>query len=266
MDKNKLKQLAGIPVPLVEKKWSDNVDTKKQPPEGLFASGSKADIVNWLKDNHADFKSAMSALNFFINRAGKNLTADRRGVLENCKEALRKAYGVKESLEPFDMSILRRMAGLPVIQLIAPVVEKKDEEEVVDGSVDGEESAESSEEDLDLPEIVTMIAAKAEGKSGDELAALINQVYDAGVKDGLAQAEEKEDGEDKEVKETPSVSEAATLTFSFNIDDEAKAAKACIILAKAGLTVDMEEALGVFYFNFKNAEQLAKAKKIVGIE
>ena len=33
-------------------------------------------------------------------------------------------------------------------------------------------------------------------------------------------------------------------------------------LAKAGLTVDMEEAMGVFYFNFKNKADEAKAAKI----
>ncbi|HRP77471.1 MAG TPA: DUF3175 domain-containing protein [Aquamicrobium sp.] len=39
------------------------------------------------------FRSAMSMLTFYINRAGKNLPADRRKVLEDAKDELRKAYG-----------------------------------------------------------------------------------------------------------------------------------------------------------------------------
>jgi len=39
------------------------------------------------------FQSAMSMLNFYINRAGKNLPADRIAVLEQAKTELRKLYG-----------------------------------------------------------------------------------------------------------------------------------------------------------------------------
>lgn len=39
------------------------------------------------------FQSAMSMLNFYINRAGDNLTAERRRVLERAKGELRKAFG-----------------------------------------------------------------------------------------------------------------------------------------------------------------------------
>ena len=35
----------------------------------------------------------MSMLTFYINRAGKNLSADRRAVLEKAKEELRQLYG-----------------------------------------------------------------------------------------------------------------------------------------------------------------------------
>jgi hypothetical protein len=38
------------------------------------------------------FQSAMSMLNFYINRAGKNLPAGRRTVLEQAKIELRKLY------------------------------------------------------------------------------------------------------------------------------------------------------------------------------
>jgi hypothetical protein len=39
------------------------------------------------------FQSAMSMLTFYINRAGKNLPAARRKVLEDVKDELRKAFG-----------------------------------------------------------------------------------------------------------------------------------------------------------------------------
>jgi hypothetical protein len=38
------------------------------------------------------FRSAMSMLNFYINRAGRNLSAGRRARLEAAKEELRKLY------------------------------------------------------------------------------------------------------------------------------------------------------------------------------
>ncbi len=39
------------------------------------------------------FRSAMSMLTFFINRAGKDLAPERRRVLQAAKEELRKAFG-----------------------------------------------------------------------------------------------------------------------------------------------------------------------------
>lgn len=39
------------------------------------------------------FRSALSMLVFYINRAGKNLHADQRRVLEQAKQELRRLYG-----------------------------------------------------------------------------------------------------------------------------------------------------------------------------
>ncbi len=39
------------------------------------------------------FQSAMSMLNFYINRAGKNLPEKQRKVLEDAKDELRAAFG-----------------------------------------------------------------------------------------------------------------------------------------------------------------------------
>ncbi len=39
------------------------------------------------------FQSAMSMLNFYINRAGSNLPAERKGVLIQAKSELRRVFG-----------------------------------------------------------------------------------------------------------------------------------------------------------------------------
>jgi len=68
---------------------------------GVFALASPAAIARSLKRS-ADksnrrkttpFRSAMSMLNFYINRAGKNLSAKRKRVLNRAKEELRQLYG-----------------------------------------------------------------------------------------------------------------------------------------------------------------------------
>jgi hypothetical protein len=43
----------------------------------------------------APFRSGMSMLNFYINRAGAGLPAGRRRVLDQAKDELRKLYGRK---------------------------------------------------------------------------------------------------------------------------------------------------------------------------
>ena len=39
------------------------------------------------------FQSAMSMLNFYVNRAGRNLPADRQQILLHAKDALRRLFG-----------------------------------------------------------------------------------------------------------------------------------------------------------------------------
>ncbi|HWG07298.1 MAG TPA: DUF3175 domain-containing protein, partial [Beijerinckiaceae bacterium] len=41
----------------------------------------------------APFRSSMSMLTFYINRAGKNLPARRKRILDRAKDELRKAFG-----------------------------------------------------------------------------------------------------------------------------------------------------------------------------
>lgn len=45
------------------------------------------------------YQSAMSMLNFYINRAGKNLKPERKKILERSKMELRKLFKVKNSYE-----------------------------------------------------------------------------------------------------------------------------------------------------------------------
>lgn len=53
------------------------------------------------------------------------------------------------------------------------------------------------------------------------------------------------------------------LVPSISVENEETAGKVAVALAKSGLTVDLEFALDVFYFNFKSKDELKKAKKQV---
>lgn len=86
-----------------KKRWSgrvtqtsDALDLKKD----VFKSKDPEKIAKSLKNSaeHSDrrkaspFQSAMSMLNFYINRAGKNLTKKEKEPLERAKNKLRKLY------------------------------------------------------------------------------------------------------------------------------------------------------------------------------
>ena len=85
------------------KKWSAEVARKSDALDleaGVF-KGSPAEIARSLKRSAERSKrrkgtplqSAMSMLNFFENRAGRQLPASRRRVLERAKDELRKLFG-----------------------------------------------------------------------------------------------------------------------------------------------------------------------------
>lgn len=84
------------------KDWSDDVDTKWTPPEGLFENGTSTDIAKAEKKGHKDLKSAMASLNYYINRAGKNLSNERKKVLEDAKDELRNLYNTNENFSKAD--------------------------------------------------------------------------------------------------------------------------------------------------------------------
>ena len=87
-----------------EKKWSAEVTEHSDAldlKENIFESKSADQIAKSLKKSaeqsdrrkSSPYRSAMSMLTFYINRAGKNLDADQKGVLEDAKDELRKAFG-----------------------------------------------------------------------------------------------------------------------------------------------------------------------------
>jgi len=85
------------------KKWSAKVTRSSNALDlqpHIFESGDPAKIARSLKRS-ADrstrrkgtpFQSAMSMLNFYLNRAGKNLPAAKKRPLEKARNELRKLY------------------------------------------------------------------------------------------------------------------------------------------------------------------------------
>ena len=89
------------------RKWSQDVAEHSDAmdlEDGVFASDDPHEIAPSLKRSaqHSHrrksepYQSAMSMLNFYINRAGKNLPQARRKVLEDAKDELRVAFGRPE--------------------------------------------------------------------------------------------------------------------------------------------------------------------------
>ena len=86
------------------KKWSREVSRSSRAlvlEPGVFTLSDPRRIARSLKRS-ADarrrrrgdaFRSAMSMLCFYINRAGRRLDPGRRAVLEQAKEELRRLYG-----------------------------------------------------------------------------------------------------------------------------------------------------------------------------
>ena len=86
------------------KRWSHEVTTHSNAldlDEGVFELPSPVQIAESLKRSadrsrrrkSSPFQSAMSMLTFYINRAGKNLTARRKRLLNDAKTELRRLYG-----------------------------------------------------------------------------------------------------------------------------------------------------------------------------
>ena len=85
------------------RKWSARVTRDSNAldlEQGVFRKRSAHDIALSLKRSaerskrrkSAPLRSAMSMLSFYINRAGKDLSASRRRTLERAKDELRKLF------------------------------------------------------------------------------------------------------------------------------------------------------------------------------
>jgi hypothetical protein len=76
---------------------SDALDLEK----GVFAGRDPHRIALSLKRSaersrrrkSEPFRSAMSMLNFYINRAGRKMSADRKRILDRAKDELRRVFG-----------------------------------------------------------------------------------------------------------------------------------------------------------------------------
>ena len=64
---------------------------KKSPT--AIARSLKRSAEHSHRRKSSPYRSAMSMLTFYINRAGKNLSAPRRKKLEDAKDRLREAFG-----------------------------------------------------------------------------------------------------------------------------------------------------------------------------
>lgn len=84
--------------------WQMRMDNKykgkprpdNELPEGTFKGNSPGGIANTLKTKSEDYGQAMSRLNNYINRQGRNLHGQERDKMDRTKDALRDAYGEKE--------------------------------------------------------------------------------------------------------------------------------------------------------------------------
>ena len=76
---------------MIKKLWSKEIETEWHPVEDFFEK-SVDDIAHGLKNASNDLAQAMERLNFYINRAGSNLSVETKAKLEKAKEKLEKLY------------------------------------------------------------------------------------------------------------------------------------------------------------------------------
>jgi hypothetical protein len=84
--------------------WSSDVTTRSNALDlerGVFRASNPRRVALSLKRSAeaskrrkgTPYQSAMSMLNFYLNRAGRNVSAKQRRVLERAKAELRKVFG-----------------------------------------------------------------------------------------------------------------------------------------------------------------------------
>jgi hypothetical protein len=99
-----LKQQITDPSETAPYRWSAKVTRESHAlslEQGVFTWKDPRRIAESLRDSAEastrrkaePFRSAMSMLAFYINRAGKNLDPEQKQILEQAKRALRELYG-----------------------------------------------------------------------------------------------------------------------------------------------------------------------------
>lgn len=89
------------------RRWSREVTEHSDAMDlesGVFSKGRPEEVASSVKRSaersrrrkSSPYRSAMSMLTFYINRAGKKLTGSRRRVLDQAKGKLRELFGQKK--------------------------------------------------------------------------------------------------------------------------------------------------------------------------
>jgi topoisomerase IA-like protein len=98
---------------MAAKKWSAKVETDStHPDEGLF-NQSASKIAKALASKKVSPKgpaSGMQMLNFYINRAGKNLPKERHAELEKAKELLSGMIAKEKAKAPGKKTAVKKAA------------------------------------------------------------------------------------------------------------------------------------------------------------
>ena len=98
-------------MPSRRKYWSSDVTRKSNALDlepGVFSHDDPIEVARSLKRSArasnrrkaGEFQSAMSMLNFYVNRAGRKLPAQRKAILERAKDELRKIYRRERRFTP----------------------------------------------------------------------------------------------------------------------------------------------------------------------
>ncbi len=105
-----------------KKNWSARVTETSDALDiagGTFAKDDPKAIAHELERDaekstrrkSSPYRSAMSMLTFYINRAGKNLPASRRKILEDAKDVLREEFGPQNASGTRKTSAPRKKAA-----------------------------------------------------------------------------------------------------------------------------------------------------------
>jgi Protein of unknown function (DUF3175) len=74
-------------------RWISSREYLEQLIQKKIAASLKRSAEHSRRKKASPFQSAMSMLNFYVNRAGRNLSASRKKVLERAKGELRRLFG-----------------------------------------------------------------------------------------------------------------------------------------------------------------------------